>query len=304
MSIIRTASEKDVQFIGDHEGFVSQAYLCPAGVLTIGYGFTMRSKVFASYWRGKYGRDLRKGDTISRADADILLKKLIDEEYGAAVATKVEPQKQHHFGAATSVAFNCGTGSLSWKWAQSLLGGFISRAASLLRTTAVTANGRRLDGLVKRREDEAKLLEHGVYAHSPTASRSTSAESVKQYQSQLQALGYYHGKVDGIAGKQTEAAVLKFQQDHDLVIDGIVGPATRAALIRALDSKNAGNSASTGGVVAGGGVGVGEAANGSFDLTSIVNIGLTLFLVVGLVTLGFALFQNRGAIFGTNRVPT
>jgi peptidoglycan hydrolase-like protein with peptidoglycan-binding domain len=37
--------------------------------------------------------------------------------------------------------------------------------------------------------------------------------------------------VDGVFGSQTEAAVRQFQLDHNLYVDGIVGPATWAALL-------------------------------------------------------------------------
>lgn len=145
-------------FIAAHEGFVSKAYLCPAGVLTIGYGFTMGSKVFADYWRGKHGRALKTGDTITRAEADMLLQRMVDAEYGAAVNREVAPKKQHHYDGASSTTFNCGAGALKWKWAQALKIGNVSEAARLLRTTAVTANGRKLAGLVRRRSEEAHLI--------------------------------------------------------------------------------------------------------------------------------------------------
>lgn len=56
---------------------------------------------------------------------------------------------------------------------------------------------------------------------------------VREYQSLLRELGYYRGPVDGIAGPLTRAAVLRFQRDHGLAADGVVGPATLSALRRA-----------------------------------------------------------------------
>jgi hypothetical protein len=46
------------------------------------------------------------------------------------------------------------------------------------------------------------------------------------------ALNQFYGiKVDGVFGSETEAAVRQFQLDHNLYVDGIVGPATWAALL-------------------------------------------------------------------------
>jgi len=55
---------------------------------------------------------------------------------------------------------------------------------------------------------------------------------VRHRQHQLKMLKYYHGRVDGIFGNLTKQAVLQFQTDHGLVPDGVIGPATAAALDR------------------------------------------------------------------------
>jgi putative chitinase len=62
---------------------------------------------------------------------------------------------------------------------------------------------------------------------SPAVSDITSAAGV---QAALQTLGYYAGKVDGIAGKQTVEAVRAFQAASGLKADGTAGPRTQAAL--------------------------------------------------------------------------
>lgn len=63
-------------------------------------------------------------------------------------------------------------------------------------------------------------------------SGSTGAD-VERLQRDLSQLGY-QVEVDGIYGEATENAVKKFQQDHNLTVDGIVGPQTGRQLGAAL----------------------------------------------------------------------
>ena len=57
-------------------------------------------------------------------------------------------------------------------------------------------------------------------------------ENVKMVQRTLAAKGYGVGKhgVDGMFGRDTEFAVKRFQRDHKLSVDGMVGPATQKVL--------------------------------------------------------------------------
>ena len=66
----------------------------------------------------------------------------------------------------------------------------------------------------------------------PTLKRGSNGEYVTLLQTKLANLGYDLGSygVDGDFGKATEAAVKKFQKDHGLKVDGIVGAQTWAAL--------------------------------------------------------------------------
>lgn len=74
----------------------------------------------------------------------------------------------------------------------------------------------------------------------------SKGDTVKTVQSKLKRWGYYDGAVDGIFGKQTEAAVRRFQKANGLSADGIVGEKTAKALGMDIKSVAAGSSSSTG----------------------------------------------------------
>jgi hypothetical protein len=69
----------------------------------------------------------------------------------------------------------------------------------------------------------------------PAAPPAPAAKgNVAGLQTGLKKLGYDPGKIDGIMGPHTQAAIKKFQQDHGLAADGIAGPKTQAAMAVAL----------------------------------------------------------------------
>ena len=55
-------------------------------------------------------------------------------------------------------------------------------------------------------------------------------DEVKNLQRRLKELGYYSGGVDGQYGPGTQDAVIRFQTQHGLTADGIVGEGTRSAV--------------------------------------------------------------------------
>jgi len=80
------------------------------------------------------------------------------------------------------------------------------------------------------------LIGDSNYTVSATEVLTTS--QLKQIQQKLKNWGYYTGKVDGINGPKTIAAVKSFQRKNGLKVDGIVGTKTAQAMGISLGSTN------------------------------------------------------------------
>ncbi|MFN7168066.1 MAG: glycoside hydrolase family protein [Pannonibacter sp.] len=281
-------SPQGLAFIARHEGFVGRAYLDPAGVPTIGYGFTEGSRLFRSWWQAQGHAGLVPGQTIDPISALTLLRKLLDHEYGPMVTAALGALPQPVFDAVVSVVYNLGPRALGWRWAKALKAGDLGRAAELLARTGTTAGGRVLPGLVTRRRDEAELLQDGTYGFASDTPAQTDPD-VKTAQGHLRLLGYRPGPVDGVEGPRTRLATLRFQSDHPpLAPDGTLGPATRATLTRTVAARKGLAGCSAGGAVAAGSA----AAHGHALWTCLLIAGG----VLALAGLGFLAWHYRGRI--------
>jgi len=69
----------------------------------------------------------------------------------------------------------------------------------------------------------------------------SSGEEVRQIQTKLKNWGYYSGQVDGVYGKETQAAVKWFQEKNGLTPDGIAGVQTLRAMGISSSSGNSGS---------------------------------------------------------------
>jgi lysozyme len=138
-------SPKGLDLIQRFEGCKLTAYLCPAGVITIGYGHT--------------GADVRKGMTIKPFEADSLLADdLARFEVGVSEVIN-SPMTQGQFDAMVSFAFNLGLGALRGSTlARKFKQGDHAGAAGEF-SKWVWAGGKMLPGLVKRRLAEKLLFE-------------------------------------------------------------------------------------------------------------------------------------------------
>ncbi len=137
-------SENGLDLIRKHEGLRLQAYLCPAGVLTIGYGHT--------------GADVKTGMKIDISQANALLSKDV-ERFEKSVNDLVRvPMTQGMFDALVGFAFNLGAGSLKGSTLLAKLNANDSQGAADEFLRWNKANGKVLDGLTARRESERELF--------------------------------------------------------------------------------------------------------------------------------------------------
>ena len=82
-------------------------------------------------------------------------------------------------------------------------------------------------------------------ADAAVIKQGSSGETVRKIQTKLKNWGYYTGSVDGIFGSKTLAAVKYFQRKNGLVVDGIVGTKTAAAMGISLSSSSGGTGSGT-----------------------------------------------------------
>lgn len=143
------ASDDCLALIRECEGFEARPYRCPAGIPTIGYGST----------RYADGRAVTLGDPpITRAQADEIMRATLTE-YEAAVRRLVTVAlTQGQFDALVDFAYNAGAKSLQTSTLRRLLNaGDVAGAAGQFGRW-VNGGGKRLPGLVKRRELERRLF--------------------------------------------------------------------------------------------------------------------------------------------------
>lgn len=137
-------SPRALGLIKQFEGLKLSAYLCPAGVPTIGYGTT---------------KGVQMGQTITAAEAERLLAEDVTVfAKGVSEAVKV-PLEQHEFDALVSFAYNVGLGAFRTSTLLRLLNAGDKAGAARQFDRWNKAGGKPLAGLTRRREAERKLFE-------------------------------------------------------------------------------------------------------------------------------------------------
>lgn len=210
-----------IDLIKRFEGCRLTAYKCPAGVWTIGYGHTA---------------GVKEGQKISQAQAEAYLRADL-EKYEKKVEKYSSTYRwtQNEFDAMVSFAYNLG--SIDKLTADGTRAKAVIAEKMLLYNKA---EGKVLEGLTKRRQAERELFLSGGSAKEIGAEKANTVRNtlkkgsrgadVTYLQQRLTAKGYGVGAIDGIFGQKTLEAVKAFQAEHGIVVDGIVGAKTWAAL--------------------------------------------------------------------------
>ena len=139
-------SKDCVDLVKTFEGFRSEAYKCPAGIWTIGYGHT---------------KNVKPKDVITEGRASQLLQDELNEFADKVNKLLKIETSQAQFDALVSFAYNSGVASLQ---SSTLLkkhntGDFLAAADEFLKWDKAKVNGKLtvLSGLSKRRRHESAL---------------------------------------------------------------------------------------------------------------------------------------------------
>lgn len=265
-------SAEGIAFLERHEGVVLKAYRDPVGVWTIGAGLTRNSGVITP----------RAGMKITREEASRLLAMALEGNYEPRVTKAMPLAEQHEFDGGVSFDYNLGRiHNASWvaAWRANSWDA-VEKGIKAYRK----AGGRVLPGLVRRRQEEYDLIAFGVYegvpnehlhVHLARVVAPISRPEMVRVRDGFAKLGYNpHADLRGVS----VGAVTRFQSDHDLTVDGIIGKATLSTLQRRLDARTKAKTTTTTaatGAATSGGAGAADAL--PLDLA----VGLTTVLLIG-----------------------
>lgn len=166
------------------EGFRPTPYFCDGGRMTIGYGTT-----------GIEARRVR----ITEAEADRMLRADVNDIEGELLKLISAPVTQDQFDALVSLTYNIGIGAIAKSTLLEKLnaGKYEEAAAEFLRWTL--AGGRRLRGLVKRRQEEAALFggDYVELVQERAARRGEADRSLAEFKLAVEESGNEDLKVEG-----------------------------------------------------------------------------------------------------------
>lgn len=147
---MKTISDRGLDIIKEFEGYRPQAYLCPAGVWTIGYGHTQGVTADMIIGEKEATEFLRQDVKEAEQVVNHLVKKEIT---------------QCQFDALVSLVFNIGSGNFQSSTILRLINTDCFDIAKHERAFKMwnKAGGRVLRGLSRRRDKEFELYRKGLW---------------------------------------------------------------------------------------------------------------------------------------------
>ena len=142
-------TDEGLDLIKLYEGYSSSPYLCPAQHWTIGYG---------AIWGMDDTRVKEDHPDINEDQADYLLRRDVKKSEMAVLRHIRVPLEDGQFNALCSFVFNLGSGALQSSTLRRKInrGDYIGAANEFPRW--VFAGGRKLKGLIRRREHERLMF--------------------------------------------------------------------------------------------------------------------------------------------------
>lgn len=141
-------SDKGLAIIEEFEGFRSKAYLCPAGIWTIGFGHTSGAGLPHVY----------KGMKVTKDEARHMLRRDV-VQYEQAVLRSVKASlSQNEFDALVSFCYNVGVTAFSKSTVVRVINAGKKAQVGAALAMWVKGGGKVLPGLVSRRAKECDLF--------------------------------------------------------------------------------------------------------------------------------------------------
>ena len=142
-------TDEGLDLIKLYEGYSSSPYLCPAQHWTIGYG---------AIWGMDDTRVKEDHPDINEDQADYLIRRDVKKSEMAVLRHIRVPLEDGQFNALCSFVFNLGSGALQSSTLRRKInrGDYIGAANEFPRW--VFAGGRKLKGLIRRREHERLMF--------------------------------------------------------------------------------------------------------------------------------------------------
>lgn len=143
---MRHVTNDGLNLIKRFEGFSKKVYICPAGYPTIGYGHVVK----------EHEREIFKNG-ITEEQAEELLRLDVQEAERGVLRLINVPLTDNQLDALVSFTYNLGAGALQRSTLRWKVNREEHEAAPAEFMKWVWAGGRKLEGLIRRREAEAYI---------------------------------------------------------------------------------------------------------------------------------------------------